>query len=236
MTSRRYAADLNEIKRLGGDGVTTPSARTPEQTQIALFWVESSPLQWNRIARTVAVAAGLDPWEKARLLGLLNMASSTATSGRSRPSTTTCSGDRSPRSALADTDGNPADRGRSDVDAAAWRRRRSRTTTPATQSRAGRPPRSCGAFFGTDHARFATCSTTLPGQQLRRRDAVSRHYRSFSRPPQENGISRILVGYHFREAVEVGIFHGARVGRWVVERSLQPVRHHHGGGPHHGHG
>ncbi len=48
----RYAADFNEIKRLGGDGVTTPSARTAEQTEIALFWVESSPLQWNRIART----------------------------------------------------------------------------------------------------------------------------------------------------------------------------------------
>jgi hypothetical protein len=37
LTSRAYAADLNEIKALGGDGVTTPSARTAEQTQIALF-------------------------------------------------------------------------------------------------------------------------------------------------------------------------------------------------------
>jgi hypothetical protein len=37
VTGRKYAADLNEIKALGGDGVTTPSARTPEQTEIALF-------------------------------------------------------------------------------------------------------------------------------------------------------------------------------------------------------
>ena len=26
------------------------SARTPDQTQIGLFWRESSPQQWNRIA------------------------------------------------------------------------------------------------------------------------------------------------------------------------------------------
>jgi hypothetical protein len=43
-------------------------------TEIALFWVESSPLQWNRIARVVAADEGLDLWEKARLFGLLNMA------------------------------------------------------------------------------------------------------------------------------------------------------------------
>ena len=39
VTDQRYTADYNEIKRLGGDGVTTPSARTPDQTEIALFWV-----------------------------------------------------------------------------------------------------------------------------------------------------------------------------------------------------
>ena len=74
LTSRRYAADVNEVQRLGGDNVTTPSARTDDQTEIALFWVESSPLQWNRIARTVSTAEGLDLWENARLFGLLNMA------------------------------------------------------------------------------------------------------------------------------------------------------------------
>src|SRR5262249_19735506 len=74
VTSRRYAKDFREVKRLGGDGVNTPSARTADQTQVALFWVESSPLRWNRIARTVATKKGLDLWENARLFGLLNMA------------------------------------------------------------------------------------------------------------------------------------------------------------------
>ena len=77
----RPTGDQQEVRRglqrgqaPGGDGVTTPSARTAEQTEIALFWVESSPLQWNRIARTVSADSGLDLWENARLFGLLNMA------------------------------------------------------------------------------------------------------------------------------------------------------------------
>jgi len=74
LTSRKYAADVNEVQRLGGDGVATPSARTADQTQIARFWLESSPLQWNRLTRSVATAQHLDLWESARLYGLLNMA------------------------------------------------------------------------------------------------------------------------------------------------------------------
>ena len=74
VTSNKYTADFVEVKRLGGDDITTPSARSAEQTEIALFWVESSPLQWNRIARTVSARTHLDLWEQARLFGLLNMA------------------------------------------------------------------------------------------------------------------------------------------------------------------
>src|SRR5205085_10443207 len=51
---KKYTADFNEVKWLGGDDVTTPSARTADQTEIALFWYENSPLKWNRIARTVS--------------------------------------------------------------------------------------------------------------------------------------------------------------------------------------
>jgi hypothetical protein len=61
------------VKSPGGDGITTPSVRTPEQTEIALFWVEGSPLQWNRIARSVSSARHLTLWENARLFALLNL-------------------------------------------------------------------------------------------------------------------------------------------------------------------
>jgi len=71
VTSRKYTTDFNEVKQLGA---RLGSTRTAEQTQIAHFWVESSPLQWNRIARAVATAANLTLWENARLFGLLNLA------------------------------------------------------------------------------------------------------------------------------------------------------------------
>ena len=58
VTDKAYTADFNEVKALGGDGTTTPSARTANQTAIALYWWESSPLKWSRIARVVAVASG----------------------------------------------------------------------------------------------------------------------------------------------------------------------------------
>ena len=74
MTDAKFKTDLDEVKKLGGDGKTTPSARTDDQTEIALFWLESSPLKWSRIARTVATDKGLDMWESARLFAILDMA------------------------------------------------------------------------------------------------------------------------------------------------------------------
>ena len=74
MRSHPYTLDFEEVKALGGDGVNTPSARTADQTQIALFWLESSPLMWNRIARDISTSRGLDLWESARLFALLNLA------------------------------------------------------------------------------------------------------------------------------------------------------------------
>ena len=71
---RACARDPAEVQRLGGDGTTTPSARSADQTETALFWLESSPLMWNAVARRVAVSGHLDAWESARLFGLLDAA------------------------------------------------------------------------------------------------------------------------------------------------------------------
>ena len=44
------------------------------QTAIALFWWESSPLKWSRIARTIASKTDNNLWQNARLFALLDMA------------------------------------------------------------------------------------------------------------------------------------------------------------------
>jgi hypothetical protein len=79
-------------------------------------------------------------------------------------------------------------------------------------------------FFGTDHISFETCSLTLPpGSTCNDAAMVTRSFASFSEAAEENGVSRILVGFHFRNAVEQGIKHGRRIGNLAVSKFLRPV-------------
>jgi len=223
LNSPQYAADLNEIKALGGDGVSTPSARTAEETEIALFWWESSPLQWNRIARTLSDGRRLDRWESARLFGLLNMAM--ADGYVSSFETKYHYGYWRPVSAIraADEDGNPATSGDP-----TWT---PLVTTPpipdydsAHAVEGGAAAQVFRRFFGMDHVPFSSCSLTLPaGSTCADAGAVSRSYASFSEAAEENGLSRILIGFHFRKAVREGIDHGREIGRLAVNRFLRPV-------------
>lgn len=76
LTSEQYAADVNEVKALGG---ATGSARTDEETSIARRWAgvsTSTSLQivWNNVARDLARRFGLDALDTARAYALLNTA------------------------------------------------------------------------------------------------------------------------------------------------------------------
>jgi hypothetical protein len=223
VTSRKYTADFVEVKRLGGDGITTPSARTPEQTEIGLFWLESSPLQWNRIARAVSAKTGLDLWEQARLYGLLNMALADGYIGTFdtkyhynywRPVTAIQN---------AATDGNP----NTSADPT-WTPLVTTPPVPDYDSghsvEGGAAAKVLKRFFGTDHISFETCSLTLPpGSTCTDPTPVLRHYTSFSQAAAENGLSRILNGFHFRKAVDEGIEHGRKIGNRAVDRFLRPT-------------
>src|SRR5207244_12414108 len=79
LTTDAYAAAFNEVKDLGGDGITTPTSRTAEQTTIAKFWAdgvgtETPPGHWNTIAENVTQARGNTLVENARLFALLDLA------------------------------------------------------------------------------------------------------------------------------------------------------------------
>jgi vanadium-dependent haloperoxidase-like protein len=224
VTDRQYTKDFNEIKALGGDDITTPSDRSKRQTEIALFWVESSPLQWNRIARTVSAEVGLDLWQNARLFGLLNIAMADGYVGSFetkylynfwRPITAI---------RMAATDGNPNTKA-------------DPTWTPlvptppipdydsAHSVEGGAAAQVFKRFFGTDRIDFETCSLTLPaGSTCDDASSVLRSYSSFTQAANENGESRILVGFHFRHAVDDGIAHGRKIGDRVVDRVMRRRR------------
>ena len=224
LTSQKYTDDFNEVKRFGGDGVTTRSDRTAEQTETALFWVESSPLQWNRIGRAVATNRGLDSWESARLFGLLNMALADGYIGSFETKYQAYNFWR-PVTAiqLAETDGNP--------DTTADPTWTPLVPTPpipdhdsAHSVEGGAAAQVLRRFFGADRIYFETCSLTLPaGSTCRDSSPVLRRYASFSAAADENGESRILVGFHFRKAVEDGIEHGRKIGNRAVNLFMRPT-------------
>jgi len=186
--------------------------------------VESSPLGWNRIARIVATAEGLDPWENARLFGLLNLALTDGYIGGFdakihynywRPVTAI---------QLAATDGNP------DTDAdPTWTPLAPTPPVPdypSTHSvEGGAAAQVLKQFFKTDDMSFSTCSLTLPllEEQCGGASEVLRSFTSFTQAADENGLSRILVGFHFRKAVKEGIEQGRKIGNRAVNLFLKLV-------------
>ena len=211
-----YAADFNELKSLGGDNIATASARTVEQTEIGLFWIESSPLGWNRIARTVSTDRGVGLWENARLFGLLNLALADGYIGAGgakfhynfwRPVTAVHN---------ATTDGNPETLGDP-----TWTPLQANYPTPdypsAHSVEGGAGAEVLREFFGTDKIGFTTCSMTLPaGSRCTDASPVYRAYTSFTQAADENAVSRIYIGIHFRHAVDEGVKQGRKIGNRAV--------------------
>jgi PAP2 superfamily len=191
------------------------ATRTSEQSEIARFWYEGSPNGWNRIARVVSGQQRLDPWQNARLFGLLNFAMADGfIAGFDtkyfynvwRPVTAIRAGD---------TGGNSAT-----VADPAWA---AFLVTPAapdytsTHSVLGAAAAEVLArFFGTDAISFTTTSgAPFPG--------ITRSFTSFSQAAQENADSRIYAGIHFRTACRDGVRQGKQVGRYAFRHALQPV-------------
>jgi hypothetical protein len=76
LTSREFLRDLNEIKNLGGRHST---ARTAEQTAVAIFWSGNEIPQLNAAARAASTARKLSLHENARLFALMHMAGADTT-------------------------------------------------------------------------------------------------------------------------------------------------------------
>ena len=78
LTSAAYAADVNEVKAIGGDGVGTPSTRTATQTYIAKWWQSNPMASWNEVARQLISRNHLNVLDAARVLAMENLAAADA--------------------------------------------------------------------------------------------------------------------------------------------------------------
>jgi hypothetical protein len=210
LTSKAYARDFADIKEIGHFASTTRSA---EQTEIATFWYEDSTLGWNRIANTVMRQRGIDAWESARAFALVHFAMADGfIAGFDekykhrfwRPETAI---------RAAATDGNP----QTEPDLA-WKPLLITPPVPdypSTHTVLGWAAAEVLIELFGDRERYALTSLTLPG--------VTRQYRGFSKPAEENGLSRLYAGIHFRHAVRDGRRQGRSIGQAVAE-ALPRVR------------
>jgi membrane-associated phospholipid phosphatase len=211
--SNQYAAELNEVQRLGGLNSAT---RTADQAEIALFWgydrgdTFRPPAQWNQIAQTIAISEGTSLLTNARLFAHMNLAQADAgivawqtkyTYNQLRPITAV---------RTADTDGNTLTIG-----------------DPNWQSFLPTPPfpdyvsghatfgaAAAGvleAYFGKNYA-FSVTSQEMLG--------VARSFNSFAAAAAENGISRVYAGVHVQSANRDGLTAGNRVADYVLANTL----------------
>jgi hypothetical protein len=78
LTSKRYARDYNEVKRVG-DISSDLTERPQDRADVARFYAAASPsFVFNLAARQVAAAEGSSLSQNARVFALLNMASNDA--------------------------------------------------------------------------------------------------------------------------------------------------------------
>ena len=210
LTSVKYARDFAEVKAIGAINSAT---RAADQSQIAQFWYEDSPLGWNRIASTVIEQQGQDAWQAARTLALVNFAIADGyIAGFAdkyehrfwRPVTAI---------QQAAEDGNP----RTEADPR-WQPFLLTPPVPdypSTHTVVGAAAAAVLIEVFGDTVPFETTSLTLPG--------VTRSFTGFSAAARENGMSRIYAGIHFPQAVKEGYRQGKGIGR-AAASVLTPVR------------
>jgi len=213
LISKEWAQDYNEVKALGA---AVGSSRTAEQTEIARFWSDNPPLQWNRAWRALSIAKGLGRLDNARYFAILTTASADALIACWdakyfynfwRPVTAIRAGD---------SDGNS--------ETTPDRTWISLIVTPnhpeypaAHGCFSAASTETLKHFFGTDQIAFSIDSTVA--------GLVTsvRTYGRFSDALAEVLEARIYGGMHYRNSTRVGANIGKQVARFTARHFFQPV-------------
>jgi hypothetical protein len=211
LTSPEWASDYNEIKDLGGKKSTQ---RTPEQTEIARFWMITGPASWDPIVRQFAAAPGRSLIQNARLFALVEIATADAyiavfdakyTFNFWRPITAIRNGD---------IDGNDATNREP-----GWEPLIDTPLHPeypcahCITSAAARAVLE--SEFGTGPVPLTMTSPTAPG--------VVRKWANIKEFADEVSAARIYGGIHYRNSTVVGKAMGAKIGEQAIRNCMKPV-------------
>jgi hypothetical protein len=245
LTSARYTRAFREVKRLGGDGVTTPTERTLDQTIAGIYWgydgtpnLSAPPRLFNQIAVHIANQRGTgrnDVVNLARLLALVHTA--LADAGIACWESKYVYKFWRPIAAIreADSDGNPdtaADFDFTPLGAPASNINPGVNFTPPFPAYASGHATFGGAlfqtlrwFYGTDRIAFTFVSDEWNGvttdNQGNVRPRIPRSFPNLSAAEEENGQSRIYLGIHWEFDKTAGIAQGRQIADFVWRNAFQ---------------
>ena len=209
LRSGEYARDYDEVKALGSAGST---ARTQEQTDLALFYTDNFLALWERTLRGIAAANINNIGDSALLFALANMSAADATITAWvdkkhwnfwRPITAIREGENDGNRRTA---GDPT-----------WVPLIATPPYPEYTSGAnnltGAMTRTLELFFG-DKVTFTVTSTPVN---------KSKTYHRFSDMADDVVNVRIYQGIHFRTADAVARRQGTRAADWAFSHFLRPL-------------
>jgi len=252
LTSAAYTTAYNEAKNFGGDGIHTPTQRTPEQTFIGVFWAYDGtpslcapPRLYNQITVQIADQTKLKPVELARLLALINVAmADTAMSVWEskyrydfwRPVTAIRESDpgTGPTGAGDGNDATIGDPTFTPLGAPASNLVGPNFTPPFPAYPSGHAGlggaifETIRRFYGTDHIGFTFVSDEFNGvtkdDNGNVRPYMPRSFSTLSQAEEENGQSRIYLGIHWHLDKTRGIAQGEKVADYVFNHAFLPIQ------------
>jgi hypothetical protein len=214
LSTPTYTNDFNTVKSLGRhDG----SARTAEQTAIALFWDGNASTHWNQAANQMARANHLSLSDTNRLFAVLNiaMADTAFTTWSAKRFYGSISFEVTWRPVtsipLADTDGNPDTSADPD-----WL---PLIVTPLhPEYPAGHPSQNgAGAtvllsYFAGQQQTFTVTTAGQPG----------RTYTSIAQARSDGNNARVWGGLHYPSSVAISDAEGEAIASYVNQNFMQP--------------